>query len=414
MSSLFFLPLAGFIGALGAWLILEPHISDTTIVLGPVVLINSDPFLIDDLGPEFDRAISLTVGDKEVIVVPGETRLEQGVDGQAPYGNVADIAPGELIEASGFALDENRIVAIGVRPVTPGRAEVASPYVDGDSIALALVFPLTAVMIALALLLAEGMSSRNWVRMIERSMLGVLLTLVFSFLAFLPAGVLLVFGQVVVETVPGFVLVDDLPTTQFLLFAAARSAAWACIGAALGLGMNLVRSTRPQLRNSVVGGALGGALGGLFFDPIDRFLGVGSAFAGAELSRVVGLLAVGLSVGVFVALVDRLSREAWIRVRTGPLTGKSFVLYRTPTTIGSSPGADIYLFKDSGIAPIHAEIHRLGNRYEIEALDSSGGTTVGGEQVRRSRLVSGDQIVVSDTVLEFEERSKQGRVDRSS
>jgi hypothetical protein len=91
----------------------------------------------------------------------------------------------------------------------------------------------------------------------------------------------------------------------------------------------------------VIGGALGGALGGLFFDPIDRFFV--SRFAGAGASRLAGLLAVGLMIGLFVALVERLARDAWLRVRTGPLAGKSFILYKTPTRIGNSPESDVYL-----------------------------------------------------------------------
>jgi hypothetical protein len=167
--------------------------------------------------------------------------------------------------------------------------------------------------------------------------------------------------------------------------------------------MNLARATRAQLRNSVIGGALGGALGGLFFDPIDRWVG-SSMFGGGGASRLVGLLAVGLSIGVFVALVDRLAREAWLRVRTGPLAGKSFILYKTPTVIGSAPQADVYLYKDAEIDASHVSIHRVGTVYEIEDMDSRAGTTIGGSRIRRRRLASGDQIVIGSTVLDFEER----------
>jgi hypothetical protein len=170
--------------------------------------------------------------------------------------------------------------------------------------------------------------------------------------------------------------------------------------------MNLVRSTRTQLRNSVIGGALGGALGGLFFDPIDRFFG-SSMFAGSGTSRLVGLLAVGLSIGILVALVERLARDAWLRVRTGPLAGKSFILYKTPTIIGNSPQSDVYLYKDAEIDPSHASIHRVGTSYEIEDMGTRMGTSVGGNKVRRRRLMSGDQIVIGSTILDFEERQKR-------
>jgi hypothetical protein len=210
----------------------------------------------------------------------------------------------------------------------------------------------------------------------------------------------------------GFVTAKSAKALPLLALIAGRSVAWACIAAALGVGMNLVRSTKVQLRNSVVGGALGGALGGMFFDPIDRFFSDESHFTGEGASRLVGLLAVGVCVGLFVALAEQLAREAWVRVRTGPLAGKSFVLYRTPTIVGSAPAAEIYLFKDAEIVPRHAAIHRVGNRYEIEDLGGRAGVKVGGRAVRRHRLASGEQIVLGATVLEFEERAKKPAGDQ--
>lgn len=414
LSSLFYLPLAGLLASLLAWLLIEPYFNDVTTVGGEVVLVNSDPFdpmenrWLESAGVETGGALSLTVGAKEVIVLPGQTAFEEGVDGQAPFGSVGDIEAGTTLEAAGEALDANRLLAWAVRPATTVQARAAGQEI-GESVAAGfLFFPLTAVLIALALLFAEGLASGNWVRMLERSMLGGLLTVVFSFLAYIPAGIIIMLGWAVLGETVGHTI-QTISGPRLLLFAATRSAAWACMGASLGLGMNLVRSTKVQLRNAVVGGTLGGALGGVFFDPIDRFFSSGSLFSESDLSRLVGVLAVGALVGIFVALVDRLAREAWIRVRTGPLAGKAFVLYRTPAYIGSAPDADIYLFKDADIGPKHATIHRVGSRYEIE--DSSRrGTRVAGQVIRRSRLVSGDQIVIGGTVLEFEERAKRAPV----
>jgi hypothetical protein len=418
MSSLFYLPLAGLLASLFAWLILEPYFNDVVKVGGEVVLVNNDPFdpmennWLEEAGVETGGALSLTVGAKEVIILPGQTALEAGVDGQTPFRSVEEIDAGSMLEAAGEPLDGNRLLAWAVRPATAVQARATGQEI-GESVAAGfLFFPLTAVLIALALLFAEGLASGNWVRMLERSMLGGLLTIVFSFLAYIPAGLIIMLGWAVLGDTVGHTI-QTISGPRLLLFAASRSAAWACMGAALGLGMNLVRSTKVQLRNAVVGGTLGGALGGVFFDPIDRLASSGSFFAESNLSRLVGVLAVGALVGIFVALVDRLAREAWIRVRTGPLAGKAFVLYRTPAYVGSAPDADIYLFKDAEISPKHAAIHRVGSRYEIEDT-SRRGTRVAGQAIRRSRLQSGDQIVIGGTVLEFEERArptpKQGSV----
>lgn len=409
MSSLFYLPVAGLLGAWVAWALLEPRFHDMTILGGEVVLVNTDPF---DL--EVENAVVLTVGTKGVIVIPGQTRFEPGAEGETPFENLAAVGAGAVLEASGQRVDENRMFALAVRPATRERAEAAGQEIQPElSAATVLFFPLTALAIALFLLAAEGISSRNWVRMLERLFLSGLLTVVFVFLAMIPAGLCMALGDLVLEYIPGLSTVHNIPAAAFILFTACRSGAWASMGAAVGLGMNLTRSTRTQLRNAVIGGALGGALGGAFFDPVDRFFGGESFFRGAEASRLVGMAAVGLSIGIFVALVDRLAREAWVRVKTGPLAGKSFVLYRTPTLIGSAPTSDIYLFKDPDLDPTHAAIHRVGNQYEIEDMGSRKGMVVSGRRLRRHRLATGDQIELGGTVLEFEERAKPSRTQLS-
>ena len=408
MSSLFYLPVAGLLASFTAWVLIEPHFADFSLVGGEVLLVNSEPFEFGDgsVDPELGDAINLTVGDNKVIVFPNLISMEPGADSQPPFNDISEVQPGTYLEAVGEVWAENEMVAGALRPATATHAgDTGDQIGSGDNFAGLLLFPLTAVFIAVSMLVAEGVSSRNWVRMIDRVMIGVLLTAIFSFLSFIPAAIMMTIAQSVMsmDASADWTTVQDMPAVTFVLYAACRSGAWAFIGAGLGLGMNLARSTKSQLRNSVIGGALGG----VFFDPIDRFFQEPSAFAGAELSRLVGLVAVGLCVGFFVALVDQLAREAWLRVRTGPLAGKSFVLYKTPTTVGSSPSADVYLFKDAGIDPDHIAIHRVGNRYEIEDLGTRSGTQVGGQAIRRQRLNSGDQITLGATVLEFEERAKQ-------
>lgn len=407
LSSLFYLPAAGALAAVATWMLIEPHFVDFPVIGGEVVLVNSDPFDVD-----LEGAVALTVGTKEVVVIP-ETRMEAGLDSQAPFSSVGAIGPGTVLEAAGEPLDGERLFAVGVRPATPEAALAAGQTIQPEiTPAHFLLFPLTGLAVALALLGAEGIASRNWARLAERAAVGGLLTLAFAFIAYVPAGVCMVVGTALAE--PDLLIfgLEDMSTFEFLALAAGRSAAWAWIGAAVGLGMSLYKGTGAQRRNALTGGALGGALGGLFFDPIGRFLGSSSFFADAAPSRLVGLVAVGVSMGIFIALVDRLAREAWILVRTGPLAGKSFVLYRNPTVVGSAPQADIYLFKDSEIEPRHLAIHRVGNAYEVEDLGSRAGTRVEGATVRQRRLRSGDRIDVGSTTLEFEERARKSLTPR--
>jgi hypothetical protein len=401
-NSLVYLPFAAVLAAFVTWMLLEPKITDMPTVSGEIILVNAEPF------DGRQGVVALTVGSNEILVDTARVKLERGAGGEPAFASADGLKIGDRIEVTGLE-DGRRLLAAAIRPTASAaaRGQVAKPVWP-----LVLLFPLTSALIAFGLLFSEGLTTRNWIRMTERSLLGSFLAALFAGLAFLPAGLILLISKGVLDAEvtrhPDLlvVTVKEVGGVSFIVFTACRSAAWACIGAATGLGMNLVRSSRTQLRNSVIGGALGGALGGLFFDPIDRFVG-SSMFAGSGMSRLVGLLAVGLSIGIFVALVERLARDAWLRVRTGPLAGKSFILYKTPTIIGNSPQSDVYLYKDAEIDPSHASIHRVGTSYEIEDMGTRMGTSVGGNKVRRRRLMSGDQIVIGSTILDFEERQKR-------
>lgn len=400
-NSMFYLPIAALIGALVTWFLLDKHINDRPMVSGEINLINTEPFAMPS------GFVSLTIGGAEVLLDPSTVHLAPGAHGEPAFASAEQLKVGDRIEASGIADDAHRVIAAAIRPTSDPTNRA---HTESSAAALGLLFPLTASLIAFCLLFAEGVSTRNWGRTIVRTLLGALLAAVFALLALVPVGLILMISQRVISAqMEGVNLAvytsHDMTALAFFVETACRSAAWACVGAGIGLGMNLVRSTRAQLRNSVIGGALGGALGGLFFDPIDRLFG--SVFTSGSTSRLVGLIAVGLAIGVFVALVERLAREAWLRVRTGPLAGKSFILYKTPTTIGNAPSSDVYLYKDAEIDPSHAMIHRVGAAYEIEDLATRMGTRVAGAAIRRRRLASGDQIVIGSTILDFEERQRR-------
>jgi len=287
---------------------------------------------------------------------------------------------------------------------------ILEPWLDDASEhdgAFFLVFPMMSVLIVAFIFIADGIASRRFLSNLGRWFAGIGFTLLFSLIAFIPAGLILRM-ILILPSRPDLAQISDLtqwPSPFFIGFILLRSLAWAIFGGALGLAMNLIKSTKGQRRASVMGGLVGGVLGGLLFDPINRFL-IPSVEQG-DVMRFVGLSMVGLCVGIFVALSERLGRDGWIRVLTGPLRGKAFILYHNPTIIGASPNANIYLFKDPKIAPEHIALHRAGNGYELVQTRNDAPVSVNNLPVHRRRLVSGDQIIVGDTILHFEERAKK-------
>jgi hypothetical protein len=133
------------------------------------------------------------------------------------------------------------------------------------------------------------------------------------------------------------------------------------------------------------------------FDPISFATRTGS------VSRAVGFGLLGLATGVAIGIVESALKDRWLYVASGPLAGKQFILYKPLTTIGSSQGCDIYLFKDNSILPEHGTIEMRGAQ---TFLRSNGPVFVSGAPARQRALQSGDLIQIGRYAFHFRERQR--------
>jgi hypothetical protein len=302
-----------------------------------------------------------------------------------------------------------------------------------------LIFPIVAGGIGLFLGAGEGIMCRNLRRAVLSGLVGLGIGFGAGLVLLIPSGLLYNFmtglaesadeSEVTAEQQQAFqTAIEELVAGQpylevetrlidrmfelrtaptgfaFLLQMMGRAAAWAVIAVAAGLGQGIATRSKAVIFNGLVGGVLGGLLGGLLFDPVDFLLT--SSDGEAALSRLVGFTCIGLLVGLFVGLVEGWTKTAWLLMRQGPLAGKQFVLFRDTTVLGSSPNADVYLFKDERIEPRHAQIKNRGGRFEIEDIETPDGTYVNGQPITRHVLRAGDQITLGRTVLEFSVREQ--------
>ena len=285
---------------------------------------------------------------------------------------------------------------------------ILEPFID-DSVAAddqvdlvgILLFPTIAGFVGLFLGAAEGIMCRNAGRAFVSGAVGLGVGLGGGLVALIPAGIIFILAQVAMVAVSENPQPDQMMPTGFalLVLMMGRAAAWSVSSIPAGLGQGIALRERKVVINGVVGGVMGGLLGGLLFDPISFVFTTADGEAAA--SRCVGFALIGLLVGLFVGLVEGWTKTAWLLMRKGPLAGKQFVLYRDTTVLGSSPKAEIYLFKDDCIEPRHAVLHNRGGRFEIEDCNTPDGTYVNGIPVQRQILQGGDQIVLGKTVLEF-------------
>lgn len=281
---------------------------------------------------------------------------------------------------------------------------IIEPFFDDnseeDGPAQILMFPTVAAFVGLFLGAAEGIMCRNIPRAAISAGVGLLVGFIGGVVALIPTGIVFMAMTALAVSFWKNPQPDAMPTgIALLIFMFGRSMAWSIISIPAGIGQGIALRERKVILNGLLGAVLGGLLGGLLFDPISFVLT--TADGQALYSRAVGFGVIGISVGFFVGLVEQWTKSAWLLMRAGPLAGKQFVLYKNPTVLGSSPKADVYLFKDDAIEPRHALLHNRGGRFEIEDCNTPDGTYVNGSAVSSQMLKPGDQIRLGKTVLEF-------------
>lgn len=131
---------------------------------------------------------------------------------------------------------------------------------------------------------------------------------------------------------------------------------WTMIGALLAAGLSLFIPNLPR-KPALLSGSVGGLAGGLAFIFLAPFSDI--------IARMLGALILGISIGLAVALVEQLAREAHLLVQWGPGETTIINLGSTPVILGSSPEAHLYLPREKGFPPIAACVTLVDGRIEF-------------------------------------------------
>ncbi len=189
---------------------------------------------------------------------------------------------------------------------------------------------------------------------------------------------------------------------------AARILVFIPIGMMLGGGIGASSLTPKRTIQGFLGGAIGGAISGACFDPVSDIVGGAILSARGQHSGEVGILGraltavlLGAMIALFIGLVERFARSAWLRLSLGRNEGKEWSIDGNQTFIGRSESAQVPLFGDANIAPIHASITRQGQHYILTDNGSPIGTFVNGQRIGQVALMHGAQIQVGGYILQF-------------
>ena len=204
-----------------------------------------------------------------------------------------------------------------------------------------------------------------------------------------------VFNAVLQAGGVGFSPNGELVSGSIVVLVIARILGWAIDGALVGAGVGLATMTMENVPKGAVGGVVGGAVGGIAFDLIGWIVGGGAA------SRFFGEAATGLAIGLFIGLVQELTKAAWITVEQGRLRGRQFRVEGARASIGRAEENPVGLFGDPLVQQRHAVIERRGADYVIKNLAVQEGTFVNGQRIETVDLHDGDRINIGGYEMIF-------------
>ena len=181
----------------------------------------------------------------------------------------------------------------------------------------------------------------------------------------------------------------------------ARALGWALVGSCVGVGPGIAERAPGRIANGLFGGLAGGFAGGLLFDPVGWIFADVAGIGGGP-SRLIGTMLVGGCSGLGVGLVAQMAKQVWVCIHGGPLSGKQFILYEFPATVGRSPQAHVPLTRDKQVGLEHCIIERQGTRHRLRAVLP---TRVNGRARQTALIRDGDRIELGASTLEFRERA---------
>lgn len=190
------------------------------------------------------------------------------------------------------------------------------------------------------------------------------------------------------------------------------------LGLGLGAGIGAGLRSKRGIVSGAMGGLAGGAAAGLLFDLIGEAVGAtilaAQGLQQGEIggpSRAVTFALLGFSVGLFTALFEYWSRQAWLRLMLGRNEGKEWPVDRSPFSIGKDERADLPLFGDPNLPRLAAVIVQQGRQYVLQDPQSPIGVGLNGMRVTQPVMLNpGDTIQVGHLQLQF--LMKAGAVQR--
>lgn len=194
----------------------------------------------------------------------------------------------------------------------------------------------------------------------------------------------------------------------FLVKLIGRSLGWGLLGLFLGLAPGLATQSTRKLSNGAIGGFFGGCLGGFVLGIITA---PGMPVPGT-LGRMISFTLTGAAIGLFIGLIEELTKRAWLVHLRGRNEGKEFQIFKPETVVGRNELIDIPVFGDPDVEMRHFIIKADESKHTLQDCGTTSGTTVNGQKVQQQVLRDGDIIQIGFTKFLFRDKATRSLTPR--
>ena len=225
---------------------------------------------------------------------------------------------------------------------------------------------------------AEGITSRVKSRLANGMLLGAAVGMAGGALGFLAGqAVLWLTGNLILRSYRDF---------QLVVLPVSRAVGWAVLGVFVGAVEGVRAGSPKRIFVGVLGGLVGGLLGGLLLE-YSRLVLPRIAW-----SRLAGLVVLGLAIALFYGLIERGMSFGVMRVLTGPLKGKEFLVNQGRMRIGRSRRNEIALADYEDLADLQARIRVRRGEVVISNAEPRVPMLVNEQRAREKALRLGDVV----------------------
>jgi hypothetical protein len=201
-------------------------------------------------------------------------------------------------------------------------------------------------------------------------------------------------GQAALWLIGGLFL-QGYQNFQWVVLPVSRAVGWAVLGIFVGAAEGVRALSAKKIGVGVLGGLVGGLAGGFVIEYLRLLL------PGLALFRLAGLVILGAAIAAFYGIIEQGMSFGVLRVLTGELRGKEFLLNQRRLRIGRSRRNEIALRSYEGLADVQAQVVIRKGEPVLQNLEPALAVQVNERRISERALKIGDVIRIGPAKIYY-------------